>query len=154
MRVRILEEALMPMYRVLVTGSRRYGVQPPRSEYPPGNTGLMEWRVACEQALRERAIVFQTLDGIASGHPIHIIQGGAEGADGVAREWAQSKCYPVTTFYANWTLHGKKAGPIRNREMVRESDPHLGVAFPGGAGTRNCIVCLEDAGVKVHHVVP
>ena len=40
---------------------------------------------------------------------------------------------------ANWDLHGKAAGPIRNRTMLNAHPNAIVVAFPGGRGTDNCI---------------
>lgn len=57
-----------------------------------------------------------------------IIEGGARGADTIAREVAKQLGMKVTTVYANWDLHGKKAGPIRNSEMLAMK-PDLVIAF-------------------------
>ncbi len=98
----------------------------------------------------DRAFVFETLDAVvANGAEVHIIQGGAEGADALAREWAQDRCVPFTTFPANWRKFGKRAGPIRNENMLAESDPHVVVAFPGGKGTADMIRRSVAVGVPV-----
>jgi len=58
-------------------------------------------------------------------------------------------------FVADWKKHGRAAGPIRNREMVRLA-AHLGVAaciaFPGGAGTEDCTKQAVAAGLLVLRV--
>lgn len=67
-----------------------------------------------------------------------LIQGGARGADRLAKEWAESKKIQVIEVEAEWSKHGKKAGPMRNAEMLRRYPDALVVAFPGGAGTADC----------------
>lgn len=40
------------------------------------------------------------------------------GADQLADDWGLSKRHTVKRFHADWSTHGKAAGPIRNAEMV------------------------------------
>ena len=68
-----------------------------------------------------------------------IVQGGARGADALARRWAIQCGIPVRTFDADWTRYGKRAGPMRNRQMADEAGAELCIAFPGGVGTANMI---------------
>ncbi len=78
-----------------------------------------------------------------------VIQGGAPGADYFAKCWADEQKIPVETYRADWGAHGKAAGPIRNRQMLREGRPDMVVAFPGGRGTTNMIKQATEAGVRV-----
>lgn len=68
-----------------------------------------------------------------------LIQGGAQGADQLALEYAKEKEIAYFTYEADWNKHGKAAGPIRNREMLLANLDAIVVAFPGGLGTENCI---------------
>ena len=72
-------------------------------------------------------------------NPELVIQGGASGADRLAFNWALGCNVDYGTFEANWDLHGKSAGPIRNREMLKANPNAIVVAFPGGKGTANCV---------------
>lgn len=78
-----------------------------------------------------------------------IIEGGARGADRLARNYAQLMDIPVETYDAEWDKYGKRAGPIRNRRMIDEGKPTLVVAFPGGSGTRNMVEQATKAGIRV-----
>lgn len=78
-----------------------------------------------------------------------LIDGGASGADGLARLWAKDNTIEVMTFGAEWEIYGKSAGPIINKKMPREGNPDMVVAFPGGVGTANMVRISEDAGVEV-----
>lgn len=97
----------------------------------------------------DQAMVFAVLDAhLATKGRIHIIQGGAKGADFHAKQWALSRKMPITTFPADWDKHGKAAGPIRNSLMLEESKPDMFVAFPGGAGTADMISKCQKAGLS------
>ena len=81
-----------------------------------------------------------------------IIQGGASGADCLARCWADMYGVKCVTVPADWETHGKAAGPIRNRRMLMDFKPDLVVAFPGGRGTADMVRQAREAGVPVMDV--
>ena len=78
-----------------------------------------------------------------------LIEGGARGADYMARKFAKWQGIPVKTFRADWGRYGKGAGHIRNKRMLDEGKPDLVVAFEGGRGTANMVEQAERAGVRV-----
>lgn len=78
-----------------------------------------------------------------------IIEGGARGADFLARKYAEWAKIPVETFPAGWAVHGIAAGPIRNSVMLSVGKPDLVVAFPGGNGTADMVRKARAAGVEV-----
>jgi len=80
--------------------------------------------------------------------PTEIIHGAAKGADTLANKWGIKNGITTIPIPAEWDLHGKSAGPIRNRKMA-EMNPALVVAFPGGAGTKNMINTAKSMGIKV-----
>jgi len=105
----------------------------------------------------DRQKVFDALDGIkAECERMYIVEGGCRGADALARKWALSQ--PITewvswsTYEADWKLHGKAAGPIRNQRMLDESKPDLVIAFGGHAGTNDMLKRARKAGVKIVEV--
>ena len=81
-----------------------------------------------------------------------IIHGGCRGADRLAGKLAQELGIKETIFPANWTLYGKAAGPIRNREMLEKGKPDLVIAFYSGkktSGTQNMVKLARTANVFV-----
>lgn len=81
-----------------------------------------------------------------------IIQGGAKGADFLAKVFAY--CYgwgglACKEYPADWKRYGKKAGPIRNQQMLDEEEPDLVLAFGGGVGTNDMITRAKKAGTEV-----
>jgi hypothetical protein len=90
------------------------------------------------------------LDGLDELAKIElVIHGGARGADELAGRWAAKHQRQTRVFPADWNAHGKAAGPIRNRQMLKEGAPDLVVAFPGGRGTADMIRVAKSAGVRV-----
>lgn len=90
------------------------------------------------------------LNDFHSKTPISVlIEGGARGADRLARTWAEWMRIRVETYNADWDRYKKSAGPIRNRQMLVEGKPDLVIAFPGGNGTKNMIDQATRAGIKV-----
>ncbi len=83
-----------------------------------------------------------------------IIEGGANGADNLARNWALSRRVPFETFKADWENQGSFAGPMRNKRMLYEGAPDLVIAFPGNKGTANMIKQARKAGIKVIEIAP
>jgi predicted Rossmann-fold nucleotide-binding protein len=78
-----------------------------------------------------------------------IIHGAAHGADALAQKWAVEREIPYYGVPAKWKAHGRKAGPLRNQEMLDTTKPDALVAFPGGRGTADMVKRAEDAGIKV-----
>lgn len=81
-----------------------------------------------------------------------IIEGEAEGADRIAREVGERLGYEVKKVRADWSRHGRAAGPIRNKRMLEEK-PDLVVAFHGdiskSKGTKDMVSQADKAGIKV-----
>lgn len=80
-----------------------------------------------------------------------VIQGGATGADWLAKYWARSHGIKDVEFKADWGK-GRSAGPKRNAVMLANSEPDLVVAFPGGAGTADMVKKAKNAGIRVIEV--
>jgi len=81
----------------------------------------------------------------------HIIHGGAKGADAMADRWARDNGVQPVRVDALWDIHGRAAGPIRNKAMLDLLDKKDDgvIAFPGGAGTASMVAIAQAAGVQV-----
>ena len=89
----------------------------------------------------------------SGGRLVHLVlHGGARGADAAIGRAAQQLGWSALVMPAQWQLHGRAAGPIRNRALLEQavaravahSSPScltsvLVVAFPGGAGTASLV---------------
>lgn len=97
----------------------------------------------------DRERVYSNLDRVNEKCQIHlIIEGGANGADTLARDWALNRGIQVATFHANWNRFKGYAGPLRNQAMANMRPDGL-IAFPGGKGTAGMIKICEDMDIKV-----
>jgi len=56
-----------------------------------------------------------------------LISGGAKGADSLGEKYAKENNIETKIFYPDWNKHGKKAGFLRNSDIVNEAE--LIVAF-------------------------
>jgi len=99
----------------------------------------------------DAAVVQRTLEALRP-HPAFVIQGGALGADLLARGWAKPSGVAVLNYPADWQTYGRRAGPLRNQRMIDEGKPDLVVAFPGGRGTADMVKRARNAGIPVREV--
>lgn len=83
-----------------------------------------------------------------------IIEGGANGADRLARQWAYDQDISSDTYEADWENQGSFAGPARNTRMLTDGKPDLVIAFPGGRGTADMVKKARKAGVQVVLIAP
>jgi hypothetical protein len=97
----------------------------------------------------DMATLYRVLDAALRSGPVEIIQGGAKGADRLAKTWATDRGVFCQTFEAEWDRHGRAAGSIRNRQMLTEGRPNMVLAFPGGRGTANMVKQAQERGVLV-----
>jgi hypothetical protein len=81
-------------------------------------------------------------------HRIRVLHGDARGADRMAAASAIQLGYDVVAFPADWETHGKRAGILRNLQMLDER-PDLVVAFGDGRGTSHTVGEAEKRGIPV-----
>lgn len=63
----------------------------------------------------------------------HIVSGGAKGADTLAHQFVLEHELDMIVFKHNWKLYGKRAGVIRNTDIVENAD--IIIAFWDGKST-------------------
>lgn len=129
------------MTRILVCGGRNFG-----------NTKA------------ERDYIFECLDNFCLQHGyvtedhnkdavwlpvVTVIAGAAKGVDTAAVDWAITNWCDFIEFPADWKTHGKKAGYLRNVQMLKEGKPDHVIAFQGGKGTAMMIKLAKDNFVPV-----
>jgi YspA, cpYpsA-related SLOG family len=109
--------------RILITGSRTWtGIQPIRAE-------LARCRATWPGAI--------------------LVHGDARGADRIASAIWRLWRLPVEAHPANWQLHGRRAGYIRNAEMVAAgADLCLAFIRNHSPGATACADLAERAGIR------
>lgn len=90
---------------------------------------------------------------------VHLVHGAARNVDTEAGEiWdampgrEDAGCPPAKKEPADWKRHGRGAGPIRNRAMLKTWSPDIVIAYPGGNGTADMCDIAIKAGVPVIQV--
>lgn len=130
------------MTRVLVCGGRDYA-----------RVAIEGDTVDAKRAVRQAARLIRVLNAAVDRlYMDELIHGGGTGADEAAANWAASVGLPTQVYRANWTAHGRAAGPIRNQQMIDEGMPDVVIAFPGGNGTADMVRRAEAAGITVHRI--
>jgi hypothetical protein len=117
-------QVAMP-YRLLVTGSRQW--QDRRTIADALNQQHRDWGRPADAVL---------------------VVGDAIGADAIAAElWAKAGLV-VERHDANWELHGKRAGMVRNSVMIDSGvDACLSFSYENSPGTRHCTGLARKSGV-------
>ena len=100
----------------------------------------------------EKEEIFRVLDeALAPFSPKDtvILSGHCSGVDRVAERYAEERGLGLRIVPADWRRYGRGAGPVRNRQMVEESD--LVIAFWDGRskGTASLIAAAEKLGVPL-----
>lgn len=72
-------------------------------------------------------------------HEVHIITGGAKGADKLGEQYAIKNSFTLEKYPANWNKYGKSAGPIRNAEMAKVADVLIAFWDGKSKGTKDMI---------------
>jgi hypothetical protein len=141
----------LPPFALLVFGGRTYGV--PRRWF--GHSSPDERARDLKRVERESRHLNDTLDVMHRERKVSLlITGAADGADLLAESWARRNAVPYEGFPADWSTHGRSAGPQRNLVMaarlvalsctVLEGYDVLGLGFPGGHGTKNMLAQLRS----------
>ena len=77
--------------------------------------------------------------------PSVVISGGARGVDASGLQWAKDHGVPTVVHEADWDLHGRAAGPIRNNAMLSCADALVAIWDGTSPGTRHII---REAGLR------
>lgn len=78
-----------------------------------------------------------------------IISGGASGTDSLAGIYAKKYNIPLKVFFPNWDEYGKRAGAIRNKEIVDACDEVIAFYNGTSKGTKITIDLANKANKKV-----
>lgn len=71
------------------------------------------------------------------------------GADRAGYEWAEKRGVPIAPYPADWRLHGKDAGYVRNVEMGAEAQGAVVFWDGKSKGSKNMIKIMNSLGKPV-----
>lgn len=81
--------------------------------------------------------------------PSLVVSGGAQGADTLGERFANERTIPFIPFIPDWNSYGKRAGFVRNEQIVTAAD--IVIAFWDGQsrGTANSIEIARKLGKQL-----
>lgn len=79
-----------------------------------------------------------------------VVCGGAKGVDSLGERYGQEMNLQIAYFFPNWDLHGRAAGPIRNRQMAENADALIALWDGKSRGTKNMIETAQKKGLLVY----
>lgn len=109
--------------------------------------------VAGSRSMEDPAVVAMAIE--ASGFSItELVSGTARGVDRLGEAWARARGIPVARFPADWGQLGKRAGVVRNAQMVAYAAAAQGalIAIWDGTspGTSHTIWAAQAQGLAVY----
>lgn len=95
------------------------------------------------------AFIDACIAAVGEEESLIFVSGGCRGADSLGELYAQKHGHRIEVYSADWKTFGKKAGPIRNRQMALVAD--MVICFWDGKskGTKSMIECAVRAGKTV-----
>lgn len=106
--------------------------------------------IAGSRTIRKPEIVVAAIEASGFAPQItQVVSGGAGGPDTYGEQWAHARGLPIKRFLAEWHRYGKRAGPLRNREMAAYSEALIAVHDGKSRGTANMIEEATKRGLKV-----
>ena len=103
--------------------------------------------VAGSRDFNDYNLLCSTLDQIIgelkSEYNVTIVSGTANGADKLGEKYAEKHGLKIERHPANWGFYGRGAGPIRNAEMVKDSNGVVVFWNGESAGAKNIIDCAK-----------
>jgi len=106
--------------------------------------------IAGSRNFHDKALVLQALTEVTQGlnpSQIQIVSGGARGADALGEEIAKQFNTNLAIFPAQWNIHGKSAGYLRNELMAENADVLLAFWKDKSKGTNHMINLAVDYGL-------
>lgn len=117
----------------------------------------MKTIIAGSRQIRDRNVLEEALRSCHFTPLItEVVSGCAPGVDQLGEKWAIEKGIRISRFPADWGLHGKAAGPIRNRQMAQYANALIAIPNPYGPspGTQDMIRQAGKVGLAVYvHIV-
>jgi hypothetical protein len=85
------------------------------------------------------------IDSILNNHKCNI---DSTGTDAIVINWCKDNDIKCVVYKAEWQVHGRAAGPIRNRKLINNSVRLIAFPGPKSTGTYNAIRLAQS-----HHEI-
>jgi len=78
-----------------------------------------------------------------------IVSGGAKGADSLGERWAKENNIETDIYYPDWDKYGKKAGFLRNKQIVENSDGVIAFWDGESKGTQHSFRLCDELEIPI-----
>lgn len=86
--------------------------------------------VCGSRSFTDAQFLWDVLGGMKKSSGVYLVMTGmAKGADTHAVNWANANHVTLHEYPADWKTHGKKAGVLRNQQMLEDGEPDVVLAF-------------------------
>jgi hypothetical protein len=100
----------------------------------------MKLAVVGSRDFNDYELLKSKLDSIHKRKPITlIVSGGARGADSLSERWAKENGVETLIFIPDWNKFGKRAGFLRNEDIIKNSDAVVAFWDGESRGTKSSI---------------
>lgn len=109
------------------------------------NTRKYKLAIVGSRSFNDKAFIDKLLNDykFIFGLPYEVISGGAIGIDTFGENWAKENNIETRIFKPDWAKYGKKAGFIRNEDIIKNCDVCLAIWDGESHGTKNDIELCE-----------
>jgi hypothetical protein len=109
--------------------------------------------VAGSRSFNDYEHLEKTLDTLLQNKKfVEILSGGADGADKLGEQYAKTHGHILTVVPAQWSKHGKSAGPIRNKRMASMAEALVAFWDGESKGTKSMLEEARKAGLEIREV--
>lgn len=101
--------------------------------------------------LVEQLMTRVRLSAMYRGAKLLNAHGGAAGVDTMVSESLAGSHGEERVWLPDWDKYGRRAGILRNEQMVDEFKPHVGIGFNwnGSKGTDHCVKYMRTKGIPL-----
>ena len=111
----------------------------------------MKLAVVGSRSFNDYDLLKDKLDKLNSRKKIRmIVSGGAAGADRLAERWANENDIEAEVFFPDWEKYGKRAGFLRNEQIIDSADAVIAFWDGQSRGTQHSINLAKTKGISVH----
>ena len=82
-----------------------------------------------------------------------VISGGATGADSLAEAWANTNGIVTEVYLPNWAKFGKRAGFIRNQDIISNSEACIAFWDGKSKGTLHSIELAKNKNIPITVII-
>lgn len=147
----------VPVLLISVTPDRRVEVVEIDGTWAPdaARPSPMRVIVAGSRTIRDRELVRSQMNAAwRDWGRFEVVSGMAAGPDRIAADLAEAAGVRVVRMPADWERHGRRAGCLRNVEMVKSADAALVIYDGSSPGSAHLIREASAAGLRVRVASP